>query len=112
MKVLETLDAVDSVDYLSGDGESGTRQIVETESAASVRRQMEAMKLIERRLDEAYAGCVLINLLIDHPWLLGAAGSPFRGLPNMTTKAARSFRLLLGSTICTSIIRWRRKTRP
>ena len=60
---------LDAADYLSVAGEGGRRFIAETESAAAFRRHMARMKLIERRLDEAYAGCLLIKLLIEHPWL-------------------------------------------
>ena len=48
----------------------GPRRIAETPAARAFRLHSERMKLIERRLDEAYAGALLFSLLVDHPWLV------------------------------------------
>ena len=70
MSTLETSIALATVDYFSVNSEDGQRTIEETPAASAFRRHMEQMQLIEQRLDEAYAGALLFNLLVDHPWLV------------------------------------------
>ena len=70
MSTLETFGAFVSADYLSVNARDRQRTIVETPAAGEFRRHMAQMKQIEQRLHEAYAGALLFNLLVDHPWLL------------------------------------------